>query len=130
MDIQGKRFEPSKSLRSPPSSPSPPQARFVSGMKLEVVDPSNPASICAATVVKTLRHNYIMVKKDSVISFEQQNLQRDLFCFHARSPYILPAGFCLANDLKLVPPIGSHDIKVSNYLLKVNNIPLSYLSMA
>ena len=43
------------------SSRQPP-GQFKAGMKLEAVDPLNLATICVATVMKVLRHGYIMIR--------------------------------------------------------------------
>ena len=34
-------------------------------MKLEAVDPLNLATICVATVMKVLRHGYIMIRSEA-----------------------------------------------------------------
>ena len=39
-----------------------PPGQFKAGMKLEAVDPLNLATICVATVMKVLRHGYIMIR--------------------------------------------------------------------
>ena len=42
-----------------------PPGQFKAGMKLEAVDPLNLATICVATVMKVLRHGYIMIRWDA-----------------------------------------------------------------
>ncbi|ESO06919.1 hypothetical protein HELRODRAFT_77216, partial [Helobdella robusta] len=78
------------------------QSRFVPGMKLEAVDPLNLGSICAATVDKVTTTKF----HNSSHTNSQQQLQNNSFCFDARSPYILPVGFCKINNIELTPPRG------------------------
>jgi len=73
------------------------------GMKLEAVDPLNLATICVATVMKVLRHGYIMIRIDG---YENDATGSDWFCYHASSPLIFPAGFCERNKIDLKPPTG------------------------
>ena len=77
--------------------------KFKEGMKLEAVDPLNLDSICVATVVKVLRHGYLMIRIDR--SSDSAGLLDDrLFCYHVSSACIAPAGFCEANAITLKPP--------------------------
>merc|ERR1719460_3380926 len=63
-----------------------PPGQFKAGMKLEAVDPLNLATICVATVMKVLRHGYIMIRMDG---YESD-----------------PPGFCDRNNIKLKDPAG------------------------
>ena len=78
--------------------------RFQAGMKLEAVDPLNLGFICVATVVEVLRHDYLMVRIDG-LDAKMEN-ETDAFCYHTRSPYILPVGFCKINNIELMAPKG------------------------
>ncbi|KPM05253.1 mbt repeat containing protein [Sarcoptes scabiei] len=94
---------------------------IVKGMKLEVVNPRNRSSICVATVRKVLRFNFLVLSIDDIVkdrhqfqtsfTFDESNEiqleeEKRMFCIHASSPYILPAGFCDRFSIPLVPPIG------------------------
>jgi len=79
---------------------------LVPGMKLEAVDPLNLATICVATVMKVLRHGYIMIRIDG---YENDATGSDWFCYHASSPLIFPPGFCERNKIELKPPTGWED---------------------
>lgn len=75
--------------------------KFKEGMKLEAVDPLNLDSICVATVVKVLRHGYLMIRIDRS---DDESEDSGLFCYHSSSACIAPAGFCDANAITLKPP--------------------------
>ena len=70
-------------------------------MKIEAVDPLNLATICVASVMKVLRHGYIMIRMDG---YETDPTGGDWFCYHGSSPFIFPPGFCERNNIKLKPP--------------------------
>ena len=72
-------------------------------MKIEAVDPLNLATICVASVMKVLRHGYIMIRMDG---YETDPSGGDWFCYHGSSPFIFPPGFCERNNIKLKPPAG------------------------
>lgn len=104
-------------------------------MKLEVVNPMDLSQICVATVRKVLRYNFLVLSIDEVNHDAQSSLQRlqtspvrsssptvlfgsqsstspleleeRMFCLHASSPYILPAGFCKMFDIPLQTPTGN-----------------------
>jgi len=59
--------------------------QFKAGMKLEAVDPLNLATICVATVMKVLRHGYIMIRMDG---YESDPTGGDWFCYHGSSPFV------------------------------------------
>merc|ERR1719438_273226 len=80
-----------------------PPGQFKAGMKLEAVDPLNLATICVASVMKVLRHGYIMIRMDG---YETDPTGGDWFCYHGSSPFIFPPGFCERNNIKLKPPAG------------------------
>ena len=80
-------------------------------MKLEAVDPLNLGSISAATIDEVLRDGYLMIDfEGSTVSnpagAKSPTKCTYLFCYHASSPYIFPAGFCEKNGLKLSVPKG------------------------
>ena len=60
-----------------------PPGAFKAGQKLEAVDPLNLATICVATVIKVLRHGYIMIRMDG---YETDPTGGDWFCYHGSSP--------------------------------------------
>ena len=72
-------------------------------MKLEAVDPLNLATICVASVMKVLRHGYIMIRMDG---YETDPTGGDWFCYHGSSPFIFAPGYCDRNNIKLKPPAG------------------------
>jgi len=76
---------------------------FKAGQKLEAVDPLNLATICVATVMKVLRHGYIMIRMDG---YETDPTGSDWFCYHGSSPFVFPPGFCDRNNIKLKVPAG------------------------
>merc|ERR1719397_2279823 len=80
-----------------------PPGQFKAGMKLEAVDPLNLATICVATVMKVLRHGYIMIRMDG---YESDPTGGDWFCYHGSSPFVFPPGFCDRNNIKLKAPAG------------------------
>ena len=99
-------------------SPSPlTPLLWCAGMKVEAVDPLNLATVCVAsvmkvlnytvlylltvTVMKVLRHGYIMIRMDG---YETDPSGGDWFCYHGSSPFLFPPGFCERNNIKLKPP--------------------------
>ena len=91
---------------------------FRENMKIEAIDPLNLASICVATVMKVLRHNYLMIRIDS---YESDDTGSDWFCYHATSPCIFPPGFCHINGIKLTPPKGYEGVFSWYTYLKATN---------
>jgi len=80
-------------------------------MKLEAVDPLNLGSISVATIDEVLRDGYLMIDFESSIvsnplGAKSPTKRTYLFCYHASSPLIFPAGFCEKNGLKLSVPKG------------------------
>jgi len=63
----------------------------------------NLATICVATVMKVLRHGYIMIRIDG---YETDPTGGDWFCYHGSSPFVFPPGFCERNNIKLKVPAG------------------------
>ncbi|XP_076467464.1 MBT domain-containing protein 1-like isoform X2 [Babylonia areolata] len=87
-----------------PKMKDPPHSlTFSVGMKLEAIDPLNLSAICVATVMKVLRHNYLMIGIDGSPMVETGS---DWFCYHTTSPCIFPVGFCEINNIDLTPPKG------------------------
>ena len=60
--IKERRKEGSKELHKRSAMVEDTIEQFKAGMKLEAVDPLNLATICVATVMKVLRHGYIMIR--------------------------------------------------------------------
>lgn len=75
---------------------------FTVGMKLEAVDPSEPCSICPATVTKVFNDQYFMITIDDL---RPDACENSMLC-HADSPGILPVQWCLKNGVHLTPPKG------------------------
>ena len=67
------------------------------------MDPLNLATICVATVMKVLRHGYIMIHIDG---YETDPTGGDWFCYHGSSPSVFPHGFCERNSIKLKVSAG------------------------
>ena len=80
-----------------------PSGNFKAGMKIEGVDPLNLATISVATVMKVLRHGYIMIRMDG---YETNPNGGDWFCYHGFSPVIFLPGFCERNSIKVKVPAG------------------------
>eukprot|EP00092_Neocalanus_flemingeri_P026455 GFUD01028676.1.p1 GENE.GFUD01028676.1~~GFUD01028676.1.p1 ORF type:complete len:766 (+),score=253.03 GFUD01028676.1:56-2353(+) len=80
-----------------------PTGTFKAGQKLEAVDPLNLSTICVATVMKVLRHGYIMICMDG---YQTDPTGGDWFCYHGSSPFVFPPGFCDRNKIKLKVPAG------------------------
>jgi len=80
-------------------------------MKLEAVDPLNLGTICVATIDEVLGDGYLMIDFDGSVVNNPVGADSPakcsyLFCYHATSPYIFPAGFCKKNGLTLSVPKG------------------------
>jgi len=91
--------------------------QFQAGMKLEAVDPLNLGEICVATVDEVLRDGYLMIDFDGSVVNNSATAKSPtkhiyLFCYHASSPYILPAGFCEKNGVSLSVPKGDFNHSV------------------
>lgn len=95
-----------------PRNELPAGLRFDANMKIEALDPLNLSSICVATIIKVLRCNYLMIGIDGAMC----PTGSDWFCYHATSPYIFPAGFCKANNLKLTTPNNDENFSWDKYL--------------
>jgi len=94
--------------------------KFQTGMKLEAVDPLNLGTICVATIDEVLRDGYLMIDFDgsvvnSSLGTKFPAKHAYLFCYHASSPYIFPAGFCEKNGLELSVPKG--DFRLAEYVI-------------
>ena len=101
--IKERRKEGSKELHKRSAMVEDTIEQFKAGMKLEAVDPLNLATICVATVMKILRHGYIMIRMDG---YESDPTGGDWFCYHGSSPFVFPPGFCDRNNIKLKDPAG------------------------
>lgn len=97
---------------------------FREGMKIEAIDPLNLSSICAATIMKVLKENYIMIRIDS---YDEDIGGADWFCYNAGSPCIFPVGFCSQHGLPLTPPKGYDPTTFSwdTYLEETTTVPAS-----
>ncbi|KAH7642004.1 mbt repeat containing protein [Dermatophagoides farinae] len=111
------------------------ETMFREGMKLEAVNPMDLSQICVSTVRKVLRYNFLVLSIDEAnhdahsslhrlqtspvrsasptVLFGTQSLastslelEDKMFCIHASSPYILPAGFCKMFNISLQTPTG------------------------
>ena len=89
---------------------------FEVGMKLESIDPVNPLCISVATVLQTLKFNYLVIGLDS---------QSTQFICHASSRSIYPVGWCKQNNVFLTPPkdMSGRPFEWSKYLQKTSSIP-------
>lgn len=113
--VNTKKFSPNDAtwdMFELPKNELPAGHRFEANMKLEAIDPLNLSSICVATVIKVLRCNYLMIGIDGSMC----PTGSDWFCYHATSPYIFPAGFCKANNLKLTTPANDENFDWARYL--------------
>ncbi len=70
--------------------------------KLEMVDPISLNVITVGTVVKILKHNWIMIAVDG--KGGQLPEQTEHFCVASNSPYLLPMGFCDQYNTQLKAP--------------------------
>ncbi|KAI4493233.1 hypothetical protein M0802_009521 [Mischocyttarus mexicanus] len=95
---------------------------FKEGMKIEAIDPLNLSAICAATVMRVLKEDYIMIRIDS---YDEDASGADWFCYHSCSPCIFPIGFCSQHGLPLTPPKGydSTTFTWDAYLVETNTVP-------
>ena len=72
-------------------------------MKLEAIDPIEPARIRVATITKLLGEDYLMVKLDKM----KCNIDRSIeFCYHRTSSSIFHPGFSRVNNIGLEKPFG------------------------
>ena len=99
-----------------------PGNKFQEGMKLEAIDPLNLSAICAATVMRVLRQDFIMIRIDS---YDEDASGADWFCYHSCSPCIFPIGFCAQHGLPLTPPKGYDPTTFAwdSYLTETNTVP-------
>ncbi|XP_033226420.1 polycomb protein Sfmbt-like isoform X2 [Belonocnema kinseyi] len=99
-----------------------PGYKFQEGMKLEAIDPLNLSAICAATVMRVLRKDFIMIRIDS---YDEDASGADWFCYHSCSPCIFPIGFCAQHGLPLTPPKGYDPTTFAwdSYLTETNTVP-------
>ena len=77
---------------------------FTKGLKLEAVNPSDPSSICAATVTKIPSEFFFQVEIDSMITCSDSN--RPAMWCTSNSRNIFPVGWCAQNNIQLTPPPG------------------------
>ncbi|XP_043462591.1 polycomb protein Sfmbt-like isoform X1 [Leptopilina heterotoma] len=99
-----------------------PGYKFQEGMKLEAIDPLNLSAICAATIMRVLRKDFIMIRIDS---YDEDASGADWFCYHSSSPCIFPIGFCAQHGLPLTPPKGYDPTTFTwdSYLTETNTVP-------
>lgn len=99
-----------------------PGCKFQEGMKIEAIDPLNLSAICAATVMRVLRKDFIMIRIDS---YDEDSSGADWFCYHSCSPCIFPVGFCAQHGLPLTPPKGYDPTTFTwdSYLTETNTVP-------
>ena len=71
-------------------------------MKLEAIDPFNQLSISVVTVRRVLRFGFLLLSVDNHLDEKETAI----FCAHASSPYLLPAGFCAVKKVPLQTPAG------------------------
>ncbi|EDO34899.1 predicted protein, partial [Nematostella vectensis] len=81
----------------------PPIHGFKSGMKLEAVNPTDPSSICVATVSRVVNEHYFVVTIDDFVVPEARKIS---FWCHAKSRNIFPCRWCEKNKVSVVPPAG------------------------
>ena len=72
---------------------------FEVGMKLEVIHPLRPYTLCAATVTKSLGPYYFAVTTDFI-----PDIPTFTFCCHSDSPGIFPPAWSLRNGVEFTFP--------------------------
>lgn len=94
---------------------------FTSGLKLEAVNPSDPSSICAATVTKIPSEFFFQVEIDSMITCSDST-RPSMWCT-SKSRNIFPVGWCAQNNIQLTPPPGYlvHPFNWQTYLEHTNS---------
>lgn len=94
---------------------------FTKGLKLEAVNPSDPSSICAATVTKIPSEFFFQVEIDSMITCSDSN--RPAMWCTSNSRKIFPVGWCAQNNIQLTPPPGYlvHPFNWQTYLEHTNS---------
>uniref|UniRef100_A0A4W5LY10 Scm like with four mbt domains 2 n=1 Tax=Hucho hucho TaxID=62062 RepID=A0A4W5LY10_9TELE len=87
---------------------------FRTGMKLEMVSPSEPFHICPVSVTQVYDEHYFQVTVDDLTP---DATPLSLVC-HSESPGILPVQWCLKNGIGLERPRGyqSQDFDWADYL--------------
>uniref|UniRef100_A0AAZ3P1T7 SAM domain-containing protein n=1 Tax=Oncorhynchus tshawytscha TaxID=74940 RepID=A0AAZ3P1T7_ONCTS len=87
---------------------------FRTGMKLEMVSPSEPFYICPVSVTQVYNEHYFQVTVDDLTP---EATPLSLVC-HSESPGILPVQWCLKNGIGLERPRGylSQDFDWADYL--------------
>uniref|UniRef100_A0A8C7SN91 Scm like with four mbt domains 2 n=1 Tax=Oncorhynchus mykiss TaxID=8022 RepID=A0A8C7SN91_ONCMY len=87
---------------------------FRTGMKLEMVSPSEPFHICPVSVTQVYNEHYFQVTVDDLTP---EATPLSLVC-HSESPGILPVQWCLKNGIGLERPRGylSQDFDWADYL--------------
>ncbi|KAM4722828.1 scm-like with four MBT domains protein 1 [Rhinophrynus dorsalis] len=84
--------------------PQIPVHTFLTGMKVEAVDPGDPSCILPATVAEVFNDRYFLVELDDLRP-EGSLTPRSLVC-HRNSPGILPIGSSQKMGLSVRPPPG------------------------
>lgn len=97
-------------------SPSPTLHGFTTNMKLEAVDRKNPDLICVSSVNNVIGNHFL-------IHFDEWDDQYDYWC-KDDSPFIHPVGWCMENQVPLVPPTDEMVNKFvwEDYLKETNTI--------
>uniref|UniRef100_A0A5S6Q9P2 SLED domain-containing protein n=1 Tax=Trichuris muris TaxID=70415 RepID=A0A5S6Q9P2_TRIMR len=91
---------------------------FLSGMKIEAIDPLLPTAVQVGTIVKTLRDDYYIVR------FDGTDKER---CYHVDSAFVLPPGFCQAAGIDLCPPPGfENNFTWHDYLTATDSLAASH----
>jgi hypothetical protein len=99
------------------------------GQKLEALFPFHCSRITAATVVKVLKHGFIMVSPDSSLEKnkkEESTNDNNNFCYSIKSPLIFPCGFSQKLGIELLQPKGYPSKKFSweGYFATTGETPL------
>uniref|UniRef100_A0A8C5QWD3 Scm like with four mbt domains 1 n=1 Tax=Leptobrachium leishanense TaxID=445787 RepID=A0A8C5QWD3_9ANUR len=84
--------------------PPVPTHSFITGMKLEAVDPKDPSCIVPATVRKVFNEKYFLVELDDLRP-EESRTCRSIVC-HKNSPEILPVHWGRKMGVSVRPPPG------------------------
>uniref|UniRef100_A0AAZ3QKJ1 SAM domain-containing protein n=1 Tax=Oncorhynchus tshawytscha TaxID=74940 RepID=A0AAZ3QKJ1_ONCTS len=98
----------------PPAGKDLTKHSFRTGMKLEMVSPSEPFYICPVSVTQVYNEHYFQVTVDDLTP---EATPLSLVC-HSESPGILPVQWCLKNGIGLERPRGylSQDFDWADYL--------------
>lgn len=93
---------------------------FKEGMKLEAINPFNQLSVSVVTIRRVLRFGFLMLSVDNLLD---DPTEMAVFCAHASSPYLLPAGFCKVKGIPLTPPLGyKREFNWVEYTILTNSV--------